>query len=128
MRYLDLPDTTRLSLLRGYLERSWRRPGLSGTWVAEHDAACDAEICDSRAYEDGLRLRTALDRVVAAVTFEDLNRAERSYDEVAAELNERWGEDMVVRTWEDVELGLRGFRGEGFPTESNVLVGEARVG
>ncbi|MFC6152804.1 hypothetical protein [Nocardioides yefusunii] len=128
MRYLDLPDTTRLSLLRGYLERSWRRPGVHGTWVAEHDQACDTEVCDSRAYEDGQRLRAALDAVIAAITFEELNVAEIAYDELAAELDARWGDGMVVRTSEGAELGFRGFRGDGFSTASHLLVGEARVG
>ena len=120
MQYLELPEATRLSLLRGYLERSW-----SKSLPVEHSAACTAEVCDKRAYADGQRLRVAVDAVTAAVTFAELNVAEQAYDDLAAELNERWGDGLVVRSEEADELGIRGFRAQGFTTASAVLLGES---
>ena len=120
MQYLELPEATRLSLLRGYLERSWTK-----SLPVEHSDACTAEVCDTRAYDDGQRLRVAVDGVTSAVTFADLNVAERVYDDLAAELNERWGDGLVVRSDEAAELGIRGFRAQGFTTASAVLLGES---
>lgn len=123
MRYLELPEQTRLSFLRGYLESTWRRRVVS----PEQLEACAAHVCDVRAYTDGQRLRQALDGVVAAGTFAALNVAEQVYDDVARELNERWGDGLVVTADEGAELGLRGFRGQGFPTASDLLVGDIAV-
>lgn len=123
MRYLELPEQTRLSFLRGYLESAWRRRDVP----REQLEACAAHVCDVRAYADGQRLRHALDGVVAAGTFAALNVAEQAYDDVARELNERWGTGLVVTADEGAELGLRGFRAEGFPTASGLLVGDIAV-
>lgn len=123
MRYLDLPEQTRLSFLRGYLESAWQRREVT----PEQQEACAAHVCDVRAHTDGQRLRRALDGVVAAGTFAELNVAEQVYDDVARELNARWGEGLVVTTDEGVELGLRDFRSQGFPTASDLLVGEVAV-
>lgn len=123
MHHLDLPEETRLSLLRGYVERSWHAPDLG----ADDAALLRARIADVEAYEAGLRLRAALDAVAAAVSFAELNAAECAYDDVARELNARYGDGLVVGVDEACELGLRGFRGQGFETRSSVLVGEERV-
>lgn len=123
MRYLELPEQTRLSFLRGYLESTWQRRGVS----AEQQEACAAHVCDVAAHRDGQRLRVAVDAVVAAGTFAELNIAELTYDDVARELNDRWGQGLVVTTDEGAELGVRGFRGQGFPTASDLLVGEVAV-
>ncbi|GGD06143.1 hypothetical protein [Nocardioides daphniae] len=123
MRYLDLPEQTRLSLLRGFVERSWHAPKLS----AEEAAMLHARIGDPQAYEDGLRLRAVLDAVHAAGDFAALNAAENAYDDVATELNARYGDGLVVLSTEAEELGLKGFRGQGFETRSSVLVGEERA-
>lgn len=123
MQYLDLPEQIRLSLIRGFVERSWHRPG----FTAEEAACAQAQVADARAYEDGMRLRRALDAVIAAGTFAELNVAEFAYDDVAAELNVRYGTGLVVMSNEAEELGVRGFRGQGFATRTSVLVGEERV-
>lgn len=123
MQYLELPEQIRLSLVRGFVERSWRRPGVS----AEEAACSEARIADTRAHEDGLRLRAALDAVIAAGTFCELNAAELAYDDVARELNDRYGSGLVVTSDEAEELGIRGFRGQGFATRTSVLVGEELV-
>lgn len=123
MQYLELPEQIRLSLVRGFVERSWRRPDVT----AEEVASSQAHIADTRAYEDGKRLRTALDAVIAAGTFAELNVAEFAYDDVADELNVRYGSGLVVMSNEAEELGIRGFRGQGFATRSSVLVGEELV-
>ena len=123
MQYLELPEQIRLSLVRGFVERSWRRPGVT----AEEAACSQALIADARAYEDGMRLRAALDRVIAAGTFADLNVAELAYDDGARELNGRYGDALVVTSDEAEERGIRGFRGQGFAARSSVLVGEELV-
>lgn len=123
MQYLDLPEQIRLSLVRGFVERSWHRPGVT----AEEAACSEALIGDARAHQDGMRLRAALDAVNAASTFAELNAAELAYDDVARELNTRHGCDLVVLSDEAAELGIRGFRGQGFATRSSVLVGEDLV-
>lgn len=123
MRYLDLTEQTRLSLVRGFVERSWCAPGLG----ADDEALRHARIGDVRAYEDGLRLRAAVDAVAAAGSFSDLNVAERAYDALATELDHRYGDGLVVGVDEGLELGLRGFRCQGFETRSSVLVGEELV-
>ncbi len=123
MQYLELPEQIRLSLVRGFVERSWRRPGVT----AEETACLQAQVGDAQAYEDGKRLRTALDAVIAAGTFAELNVAELAYDDVARELNSRHGAGLVVMSDEAEELGIRGFRGQGFATRSSVLVGEELV-
>ena len=123
MRYLELTEQTRLALLRGYVERSWHAPGLTAAQVA----MAHAHVTDPTAYADGLRLRTVLDAVIAAGDFAALNVAEAAYDDVAHELNARYGEGLVALTVEGEELGIRGFRGQGFATRSSVLVGEERV-
>lgn len=119
----ELPEQVRLSLLRGYVERSWRTPEAA----ARLAALVDERVSDARAYADGRRLRDAVDGLHAAVSFEELNVAERVYDDLAAELNARYGEGLVVFGHEDAEPGLRGFRSEGFETRSDLLVGEERV-
>lgn len=123
MQYLDLPEQIRLSLIRGFVERSWHRPGST----AEETACAQARVADAQAYEDGMRLRAALDAVIAAGTFAELNVAELAYDDVARELNTRYGPDLVVMSDEAQELGIRGFRGQGFATRTSVLVGEDLV-
>lgn len=123
MRYLDLPEQTRLSLLRGFVERSWRTPGPG----ADTEALLRARIGDPEAYDDGLRLRAAVDAVAAAGSFAELNVAERVYDDLARELEARHGAGLVVGIDEGLELGLRGFRCQGFATRSSVLVGEELV-
>jgi len=123
MQVLELSEQTRLSLLRGYLERSWRRPDLA----AEQASVVDGRVTDEQAYRDGRRLRDAHDGLIAAITFSELNVAEQVYDDVARELNARYGEGLVVLSCEDDEPGIRGFRGEGFGTRSSVLVGEERI-
>lgn len=123
MQYLELPEDTRLSLLRGFVERSWCAPGSR----TDADALLRARIADPEAYADGQRLRTVLDAVSAAASFGELNAAERAYDAVAAELNDRHGHGLVVGVDEGLELGLRGFRCQGFATRSSVLVGEDLV-
>lgn len=123
MQYLELSEQIRLSLVRGFVERSWRRPDVT----AEEAACSEALIADVRAHQDGLRLRAALDTVTAASSFADLNAAELAYDDVARELNTRYGSDLVVLSDEAQELGIRGFRGQGFATRSSVLVGEDLV-
>jgi hypothetical protein len=123
MQCLELPEQTRLSLLRGYLERSWRRPDVA----AEQAAIVDRRISDQQAYLDGRRLRDALDGLIAAGTFDELNVAEQVYDDLARELNARYGQGLVVLSCEDDEPGIRGFRTEGFATRSSVLVGEERI-
>lgn len=119
----ELPEQTRLSLLRGYVERSWRTPEAA----ARLAALVDARVSDRQAYADGRRLRDAVDGLNAAVTFEELNVAEQVYDDLAAELNARYGEGLVVLSDEDAEPGIRGFRAEGLETRSSLLVGEERV-
>ncbi|WP_110239693.1 hypothetical protein [Nocardioides gilvus] len=123
MQYLELPEQIRLSLVRGFVERSWRRPGVT----AEEAACSEARIADERAHTDGMRLRSALDAVIAAGTFAELNAAELAYDDVAGELNLRYGSGLIVMSDEAEELGIRGFRGQGFATRSCVLVGEDLV-
>ncbi|QCX26560.1 hypothetical protein [Nocardioides jishulii] len=123
MRYLDLPEPTRLSLLRGFVERSWHAPGLT----AEESAMIHARISEPQAYEDGLRLRAVVDAINSAVDFDALNAAERAYDDVATELNQRYGDGVVALSTGAEELGIRGFRGQGFETRSSVLVGEELV-
>lgn len=123
MLYLELSEETRTSLLRGFVERSWHAPDLG----ADEAALVRARIVDVQAHADGLRLRNALDAVAAAVSFAELNAAECAYDDLAAELNARYGEGLVVRARDAEELGIRGFRGQGFETRSSVLVGEERV-
>lgn len=123
MRYLELTEQTRLALLRGYVERSWRAPGLT----PDQAALAHARVTDPQAYDDGRRLRTVLDAVIAAGDFAALNVAERAYDDVAHALNARYGDGLVALTADGEQLGLRGFRGQGFATCSNVLVGEELV-
>lgn len=123
MQYLELPEQIRLSLVRGFVERSWRRPGATSDEVI----CSESQIGDARAHQDGIRLRAALDAVIAAGTFAELNAAELAYDDVAGELNARYGSGLVVVSDEAEELGLRGFRGQGFATRSSLLVGEELV-
>lgn len=123
MRYLELSEQTRLSLVRGFVERSWHAPGLT----AEESAVVHARIAEPGAYRDGLRLRVAFDAVHAAGDFAALNAAESAYDDVARDLNARYGEGLVALTTDAEELGIRGFRGQGFETRSSVLVGEELV-
>lgn len=123
MHYLELSEQTRLSLLRGFVERSWHAPDLG----ADDAALLHTRIGDPQAYADGLRLRAAVDAVAAAGSFAELNAAEQAYDDVARELDDRYGDGLVVRSDEALELGLRGFRGQGFETRSSLLVGEERV-
>lgn len=123
MQVLELSEQTRLSLLRGYVERSWCRPDLA----AARAVVVDGRVTDEQAYLDGRRLRDALDGLIAASTFEELNLAEQVYDEVAHELNARYGGNLVVLASEDDEPGLRGFRNDGFGTRSSRLLGEERI-
>lgn len=119
----ELPEQTRLSLLRGYVERSWRSPEAA----AQVAALVDARVTDPQAYADGRRLRDAVDGLQAAASFAELNVAEQVYDDLAVELNGRYGEGLVVLSHEDAEPGVRGFRAEGLETRSELLVGEDRV-
>lgn len=123
MLYLELPEQVRLSLLRGFVERSWLAPDLG----ADEAALLRARVSDAQAYEDGVRLRAAVDAVAAAVSFDELNAAELAYGRVAHELDARYGAGLVVGVDEALELGLRGFRGQGFETRSSILVGEELV-
>lgn len=123
MHHLELSEETRLSLLRGFVERSWHAPDLG----ADDAALLRVRITDRQAHADGVRLRAAVDAVAAAVSFDELNAAEQAYDDVARELDARYGAGLVVGVDEALELGLRGFRGQGFETRSSILVGEELV-
>lgn len=110
MLYDELPEDTKKSLLRGYVEHSWRMP-----WLAEHHPELVAvAVTDDQAYEDGLRLRQTLDRIFSSDTFWELRSVEAEYDELARELHDRYGDGIVVFSNEPGEPGLRRFRTSPF--------------
>jgi hypothetical protein len=113
MIYDDLPEPTRASLLRGYVEKSWRMP-----WLAEdYSELANASVHDQEAYEDGLRLRSALDDLFSADTPSELRTADADYTQIATELNVRYGEGLVAPPGEGPP-GLRGFRASPYTTET----------
>ncbi|KQY51567.1 hypothetical protein [Nocardioides sp. Root140] len=113
----NLPDKVRSSLLRGYVEKSWRMP-----WLAvDYAHLVDVPVEDAQAYEDGLGLRGCLDSIFSADMVSELRSDERRYDALAGELNERYGEGLVVLSAEPGDPGLRGFRVSPFSTETTTV-------
>ena len=107
----DLPEPARSSLLKAYVESS-RMPWLS----EDHPALANAPTHDEQAYADGRRLRSALDMMFSADSSSELRQDEADYDRVARELNERYGEGLVLLSSEKGTPGLRGFRAGPFTT------------
>jgi hypothetical protein len=103
MLFRDLPEATQVSFLKAYLD-SYRWRDL----LDEHPEIRDAQVSDEDAYRDAERLRNAMEMVYSAALFELADDA-AAYDEVAEELNAKYGEGFVVM-YPEGALGLRGFR------------------
>lgn len=113
----NLPETVRRSLLRGYVEKSWRMPHLA----EDYPELVAMEVEDSEAYEAGLELRARLDTLFSADSSSELSSAEESYDDVATQINDRYAEGLVVMSGEPGEPGLRGFRTSPFSTMTEII-------
>jgi hypothetical protein len=96
----DLPESVRESLLSGY------RNGRQGNAAAASSSA---------AYEDGARLRHAIDGTFWADTQSEVRGAVERYDALAAEQNGKYGVIVVLST-ESSDLGLRGYRQPAYGT------------
>lgn len=112
MLYDELDEPIRSSLLRGYVEKSWRLPHLAEVYA---DLVAEP-VHDEEAYADGLYLRSLLDTLFSSDTVSEARTNAQAYDEFAAELNVRYGESLVVLSSEPGPPGLRGFRSSPFST------------
>jgi hypothetical protein len=109
----ELPENQRISLLRGYVEKSWRMP-----WLADdYPDLATAPIQDRQAYDDGLRLRQVLDELFSADVSSEWESAKYEYAQIASELNQRYGEGLVLPDTEGTP-GLLGFRATPYSTET----------
>lgn len=118
MLYRDLPEDTRTSFLKAYLD-SYRWPWM----LDQHPEIRNAKVQDKKAYRKGEELRGALEAVFSADLADYREDCDR-YDEVVRMLNAQYGADFALFSNAKGGLGLRGLRIEPFSTVTETVRAE----